>query len=181
MTGSNLLKLAVFSGLMLTVASCAHPRMPTGEDYWQRVEASSALYLTGPKAQQQLEENIAHCVAVIKELSEMEATREIVPPESNTHSDYLAAVKKDDDLAYWETPDRIGTLMVDHSDFHDFEGCMRDKGWERVNYVRPESKRHARATYKTTKLIRKYGPEYEVAIAKEEKERSGNGYSNLNK
>lgn len=180
MTVSKLLKFTVLSGVVLMTAACGHPRKPTGEDYWQRVEAQSALYLTGPKAQQQLEQNIAECVAVIKELAEMEATREIVPPEANQHKDYLAATKKDDELAYWETPGRMGALMVDHSDFHDFEGCMRDKGWERVNYVRPEAKRHARGTYKTTRLIRKYGPEYDTEIAKEEQARK-TGYSNLNK
>lgn len=180
MTVSKLLRFTVLSGVALMTAACAHPRKPTGEDYWQRVEASSALYLTGPKAQQQLEQNVAECVAVIKELSEMEATREIIPPESNKHADYLGAVKKDDELPYWETPERLGSLMVDHSDFHDFEGCMRSKGWERVNYVRPQPKRQARATYKTTKLIRKYGPDFNEKIAQEEQARK-TGYSNLNK
>ena len=123
--------------------------------YWQRIETHSALYLTGPKAQQQLEQNIAGCVRVVDELVELNALRETTPPD--THSSYHKALEKSGDLDYFETPSRYKDMRVDHNDFHDFESCMRSEGWERVRFVRYQQADQAKHNYKVTQAVRKYG------------------------
>ncbi|MBL1146483.1 MAG: hypothetical protein HND56_05450 [Pseudomonadota bacterium] len=139
--------------LTAVLSGCTPRNM--AEAYWQRIEMHSALYMTGPKAQQQLEQNIAGCVREIDELVELEALRETTPPE--THSAYHKALKESGDLDYFETPARFKDMRIDHSDFHDFESCMRHKGWERVQYVRYQHADKAKKNYKVTKAIREYG------------------------
>lgn len=141
--------------LTAVLATGCTPKRNMADAYWQRIEMHSALYLTGPKAQQQLEQNIAGCVREIDELVELEALRETTPPE--THSAYHKALKESGDLAYFETPARYKDMRIDHSDFHDFESCMRHKGWERVQYVRYQHADKAHKNYKVTKAIREYG------------------------
>ena len=123
--------------------------------YWQRVDAESALYMTGPKAQQELEENVVSCVGDVKELVMLDAIRKTLPPD--THGDYHRALEASGDLDYYETPRRLGDKKVAHKDFHDFESCMRGKGWERVKYVRYDADRRAMKTYRRTKNYRKTG------------------------
>ena len=140
---------------VILVAGCTPKKKKMADAYWQRVEAQSALYLRGPKAQQQLEENIASCVRQVDELVELDALRETTPPD--TRSAYHTALKASGDLDYFETPTRYKDMMVSHSDFHDFESCMRSKGWERVKYVRYQQATSAVRAHKMTDNIRKYG------------------------
>ena len=128
---------------IIAVAACS-PVPPIGQAYWQRVEDNSALYMTGPKAQQTLDEDIAGCVRVIDEMVELDALRETLPPD--THSEYHRALKASGDLAFYDTPTRYGDKKVAHSDYHDYEGCMRTKGWERVKFVRYQTSLHAKKT-----------------------------------
>ena len=86
---------------IIAVAACS-PVPPIGQAYWQRVEDNSALYMTGPKAQQTLDEDIAGCVRVIDEMVELDALRETLPPD--THSEYHRALKASGDLAFYDTP-----------------------------------------------------------------------------
>ena len=67
---SKLLLLLSLSGATL-LAACQVP--PTLEDaqYWQRKNATSALYLRGPKAQQTLHKDIADCITEIDELERL--------------------------------------------------------------------------------------------------------------
>lgn len=146
--------ICVLAGTLLTTACTPKPQN-LADAYWQRIESHSALYLTGPKAQQQLEQNIAGCVRVIDELVELDALRETTPPD--THSAYHKALNKSGDLDYFETPARYKDMRVAHTDFHDFESCMRHEGWERVRYVRYQQSDKAKHTYKVTQSIRKYG------------------------
>lgn len=139
----------------LLSAACTMPPKPQAEAYWQRVESHSALYLTGPKAQQTLEMDIAGCVREIDELVEVGALRETLPPARNYA--YHDALNKSGHLDYWDEPTRLGPQHVDHADYHDFETCMRSKGWERVQYVRYATARKADKTYQDTTDLRKYG------------------------
>lgn len=167
-------------GGAIAIAACS-PLPPLGQAYWQRVEDSSALYMTGPKAQQTLDDDIAWCVHEVDELVELDATRETMPPD--THSDYHDALDASGDLAYYDSPTRYGEKKVDHKDFHDFESCMRFKGWERVRYLRYQTKSTAEKTYTDTQEYRKtglMGPAAEAA-EKAEAEKNQNDYSNLNR
>ena len=163
--------------LTASVSSCAGKKL--SQVYWQRIEDSSALYLTGPKAQQELEENIATCVHEIDELVILGAIRETTPPD--THSEYHQPLEASGDLDYYDTPTRLGSKKVAHSDFHDFESCMRSKGWERVRYVRYETDMKAQKTYRKTKHYRETGimMDPEMRIKKIKKEEDDN-YSSLN-
>lgn len=138
---------------LLATAACSS--QPLGQAYWQRLEDSSALYMTGPKAQQELEENIALCVHLIDEMVQLAALRKSTPPD--THSDYHRALRASGDLDYYDTPTRLGDKKVAHSDFHDFESCMRNKGWERVRYVRYQTDQQSRHIYRETKQLRETG------------------------
>jgi hypothetical protein len=151
---NKILPVALIASVLM-VSACTPIKPPVGDAYWQRIEDSSALYLTGPKAQQRLEQNIAGCVREIDELVRLDAIRETTPPDTN--SDYRRALDASGDLAFYDTPTRIGDSKVDHSNYHDFESCMRAQGWERSRYVRMEPAMRAETTYKDTKDLRKYG------------------------
>jgi len=152
------------TGGIIAVTACS-PLPPVGQAYWQRVEDNSALYMTGPKAQQQLDEHIATCVRVVDELVELNALREATPPD--THSEYRRALNASGDLDYYDTPTRYGVKKVAHSDFNDFEGCMRSNGWERVKFVRYQTSLKSKNTFRETMLFRKTGMTGEVAVAHE--------------
>ena len=165
-------------GAIVATVACS-PLPPVGQAYWQRVEDDSALYMTGPKAQQRLDDDIATCVREVDELVELDATREALPPD--THSDYRTALDASGDLSYYDTPTRYGDKKVDHTDFHDYESCMRSKGWERVRYVRYQTLTKAQKTYTDTQTFRKTGLMGAAAEAQQEADAKKNDYSNLNK
>ncbi len=179
MSVSNIVRFFTIGGVCLAMTAC-HGTMPTKNAYWQRVDVSSALYLTGPKAEQQLDQDIAGCVREIDELVKLEALRETVPPDTN-HA-YHSALNASGDLSHWETPTRAGKNKVDHSDYYDFESCMRNDGWERVTYVRYQSARKAVYTHQATQEIRKYGVSGSAAkLIRDKREKSeSNNYNNLN-
>lgn len=162
------------------LVACQPMVAKTPDAYWQRIETHSALYLTGPKAQQQLEQNISTCVREVDELIRLQALRETTPPA--THQPYHDALRKSGDLAGFETPKHHRNLLVDHTDYHDFESCMRSKGWERVKAVRYQADAKAKQTYKDTQNLRKYGVTGEAAnFRRKEMARDGKGaYDNLN-
>lgn len=160
---SKIKTLVAVSGL-LALSACAWTE-PVGQAYWQRVEDNSALWMTGPKAQQELDQNIASCVREVDELVEIGALRETMPPD--THSEYHRALKASGDLDYYDTPTRYGDHLVSHTDFHDFESCMRVKGWERVRFVRYQTALKSKQTYQATQEIRTWGVSGEVAQQKQ--------------
>jgi hypothetical protein len=139
---------------LLALSACAYSP-PLGQAYWQRVEDHSALYMTGPKAQQQLDEDIATCVREVDELVELGALRKDMPPD--THSEYHRALDASGDMSWYDTPTRYGDKKISHKDFQDYEGCMRYKGWERVRFVRYQSAQKAKGTYRDTQNIRQWG------------------------
>lgn len=98
------------------------------KQYWQRVDASSAIHLRGPKALQRLNKNISECVVEIKELKKLGAIQKAIPGKDKD-SDALSH------LSEYETPDRDGFQRREYFEYHDFESCMHAKGWERVKHV----------------------------------------------
>jgi hypothetical protein len=169
--------VAVFG--VLAVSGCVwHP--PAPQAYWQRVEDNSALYMTGPKAQQALDENIAACVREVDELVELGALRETTPPD--THSEYHRALQASGDLDFYDTPTRHGERMVSHTQYHDFDSCMRHMGWERVRFVRYQVAKQSQETYKDTTDLRLWGLTGDAAQQKrKEKENMRTGdYAALN-
>ena len=127
-----MLKNLFVLSLLFVVAACSTHQ--TGKtDYWQRSQSHSALYLQGPQAQQTLEENIATCVAEIEELVRLGAVRNALPEDAPNKSNPYEIPRADAD-AFWNVPQRYGHKFVDHSNYHDFDSCMRYKGWARVAY-----------------------------------------------
>jgi len=159
------LKLISILSFAIVLSACLkEPRLASA--YWQRVDGESAVYMTGPKAQQILEQDISRCVVEVDELVKLNAVRETMPPE--THSDYRQALDMSGDLKYFETPKKYGNLKVAHTDYHDFESCMRFKGWERVQYIQYDVELNSRATYEKTKYFRKTGRMVSPEVLKEE-------------
>jgi hypothetical protein len=112
-------------------------------EFWQRVSASEAAYIQGPKAQQMLDRDIARCVVELRELERLGALRNTIP------TDFAGRVLNPDEtrMRDWDTPEREGDLLAEHGDYHDFEGCMLDKGWERVLSVPYNTADKARTNY----------------------------------
>lgn len=124
--------------------------------YWQRAEASSALYTRGPKAQQMLNQDIARCTSDLKELEALGAVREAVPANNWPDGRVPIPTTPDGDMAVWNTPERDGYLYTEHLDYHDFEGCMTAKGWERVEDLPYDVAEKARSNYLRTIRGREY-------------------------
>lgn len=165
----------VAAGCTKTTTVLKSPRTDN-DAYWQRVEDNSAMRMTGPKAQQRLEEDLASCVRRVDEMVELGALRRTLPPD--THAEYRHALDASGDLAFYETPTRLGDKRIAHSDFHDFEGCMRHAGWERVKYVRYHVAEQAQKNYQATNDLRTYGVTGKAAEFKRAKEE---GQDNVSK
>lgn len=124
-------------------------RVRASGDYWQRSDDVSALYMTGPKAQHLLNKDIAACVA---------ETRELVRLGSIGQAQAPSGVGMDPSMRQgWQSPTRDGPLYTEYTDFQDFDGCMKTKGWSRVDYVRPGIAQGAARNFTTTVLGHPYG------------------------
>lgn len=122
-------------------------KLLTEPHFWQRSEASSAIYQRGPKAQQMLSRDIARCVTEIRELERLGAIRYITPGEMTEYGLVPDPDTPAGSLAEWEEPDRDGYLRAEYLDYDDFETCMMDKGWERINYVPYSVAEESRSDY----------------------------------
>lgn len=111
--------------------------------FWQRISSSDAIYMQGPKAQQMLNRDIARCVVEMRELERLGAIRDGIPE----YVDGVVLEETEARLAGWDTPERDKELFAEHSDYIDFEGCMIDKGWERVKYMPFDVYEQAHETY----------------------------------
>jgi|GEM_PF-2503831 len=113
-------------------------------DYWERTDAVSAQYLVGPKAQHQLNIDIATCVAEVRELLRLGSIKAAKPPEN---------IAMDQNMrAGWDSATRDGPLYTEYTNFQDFEGCMNAKGWSRSDFVRPYVAARAAHNYNDTIL-----------------------------
>lgn len=133
---------------LVTLAGCADNE----RHYWQKTDPNTAIYLTGVKAQQTLEQDISECVHLIIELTKLGDTRGQVPSYVQPIGNYDQKQATDEmsRLPLWDVPEYIKDLRVDHSEFHDFDGCMAWKGWDRVRYVGPSSEMRSKEVYDDT-------------------------------
>ncbi|MBX2834013.1 MAG: hypothetical protein KTR28_03480 [Micavibrio sp.] len=127
--------LSIFAlGLLVTVglSACGTSRDNLKEaQFWQRTASSDALYMQGPKAQQILHRDIARCVTELRELERMGAVKNAIPAGVDGH----VLTEEEQYLAEWDSPERNKDLFAEHTNYSDFEGCMDDKGWQRVEHV----------------------------------------------
>ncbi len=131
------------------LAACQVPPHLEDAQYWQRKNATSALYLRGPKAQQTLHQDQATCVNEISELERLGPLREILPADTQ-NGKVPDPNSADGRLKKWDTPKRDGYLYAEHFNYTDFEGCMDYKGWERVESLPYERAKFARDEYMET-------------------------------
>ncbi len=147
--------LKISKSLLLSVpvvallAACQIPAPLEDAQYWQRKNATSALYLRGPKAQQTLHQDQATCVNEISELERLGPIREILPADTQ-NGKVPDPNSADGRLKKWDTPKRDGYLYAEHFNYTDFEGCMDYKGWERVENLPYERAKFARDDYMET-------------------------------
>jgi hypothetical protein len=123
-----------------------HPKFEEAA-YWQRSSATSALYQQGPKAQQMLHQDIANCTVEIRELENLGAIRRAIPSNYSNGNTMEKRTTSQKDLDKWDSPERDGYLYAEHLDYSDFEGCMVNKGWERVEYLPYTNAKRARQDY----------------------------------
>jgi hypothetical protein len=102
-------------------------------DYWQRTDATSAIWMQGIKAQQSLNRDIARCVTELQELVRLGEIKSIYPKDAPAPGAASSDAQKN--LNTWDQPDRDGVLLTEGAGYHDFESCMVAKGWERVMFV----------------------------------------------
>jgi len=123
--------LLALSALSLPACSTANRVNMLEGQFWQRTSVSEAAYLQGPKAQEMLARDIARCVVELRELERLGVTKNAIP------ADIHGRVLDPDELAMtdWDTPERDGELLAEHGNYMDFESCMADKGWERIEHV----------------------------------------------
>jgi len=121
------------------------------QNYWKRTDPDSALYLTGPAATQRLDQDVASCTHAVDDMNKLDAMRETMPPDTAGSSGKMGV------LTYYDSPTRVGEEKVSQTDFHDFEGCMRAEGWERQDYVRPQTVQTANNNYQDLQSVRQTG------------------------
>lgn len=139
---TKILLIASLSALTLT-AACQAPYKMEDAQYWSRKNATSALYLRGPKAQQTLHMDISTCVNELSELERVGALRDAIPADTKNGQvpDPRTPQGK---LDQWNSPKRDGFLHSEYLPYTDFETCMDAKGWERVEslpYVQADTAR----------------------------------------
>ena len=142
-------KICMIGVSVLALSGCA---MDNEQHYWQRTDPNSAIYLTGVKAQQTLEQDISSCVHEIIELTKLADVRGKVPDAFQHLGEYDQKQATSDmaRLPRWDVPEYIKDLRVDHSDYHDFDGCMAYNGWRRVRYVGPAAEFRSQEIYDDT-------------------------------
>lgn len=115
--------------------------------YWQRSNSSSTIYMRGPKAQQFLARDIAACAVEIRELTQLNAIRKVVPSDKAVYENTNDPDTPAGELAHWESAQRDGYLRAENLPFNDFETCMIYKGWERVEHLPASIAQESRADY----------------------------------
>ncbi len=120
----------VYGTLALTLAGCANQTLYGGQ-YWEYKDMGDAAYHQGPQVQTSLNRDIAQCTVALKEDQRTSALRNNIPDSP----DPTAANADEKELADWNNPSHEGALLAEHADYHDFEGCMNDKGWQRVDTI----------------------------------------------
>ena len=158
MKNTSFLFLSAFAVIALTGCGAGmNKELDENARYWQRKDTTDAIYQQGPKAQQMLFQDIANCTASINELQRLGAIREAVPAETfDSRGEPIDPNTPKGRLAKWDSPSREGYMRTEYYDYHDFEGCMDFKGWERTKYNNYKTVDRARDTYLETLGIEKY-------------------------
>lgn len=137
-------------GLLIAVfvlSSCQPSgRIQEKPHYWQRISASDQAYIQGPKAQQMLDLHIARCVVELRELDRLGIVKNPIVMDGKGR--VMSA--HEFDLSTYNTPRRNGELLNETLPYTDFEGCMADKGWERINTVPYYTARRSNENYLRT-------------------------------
>ena len=149
------------AALALTLSGCANDTvsrndLKTKPHFWQRNDATSAIWQRGPKAQQELNKNIAQCVVEIRELERLGSIRRAVPADPDPRGEVYEPGTPHGKMSIWETPERNGAMRSEHLEYHDFETCMMAKGWERIENVPYDVAETGRETYIETILRQQY-------------------------
>lgn len=164
--------LALLSLPALALTACQVPPKLEDAQYWQRKNATSALYLRGPKAQQTLHKDIATCVTEINELERLAPLKENIP--ANTQNGQVPDPNSARGrMNKWDSPKRDGALYAEHFNYTDFEGCMDYKGWERVENLPYDQATQARHNYLETLYGYKHQSTYGTPI----EDKSSDAYS----
>lgn len=136
---------------VLSLAACSTNMKKEVEEngrFWQRIDTTDSIYQRGPKAQQMLFEDISNCVAKLNEYNRLGAIKYAIPPETfDKNGNKIEPNSPQGRMADWDSPERNGMLLSEHLEYHDFEGCMQSKGWERVKYMNYETLDRSRDTY----------------------------------
>ncbi len=125
-------------GLIVALSACSSSaRLDKTQNYWQRTDTDSALYMRGPKAQHTLHQDISSCVAELKELQRLGSIRRAIPTGGQQVPSYDP---NNSMINAYNTPNRDGPLYAEYYDFVDFEGCMREQGWQRALVMTPQQR-----------------------------------------
>ena len=149
---SVLSRLVLAGTLLCSLSACGARQIDrvdlrTAPHFWQRVDATSAIWQRGPKAQQLLNRDISRCVTELRELERLNAIRYVTPGELAEDGTVPDPDTPSGSLAQWDTPERDGYLRAEHLPYHDFETCMYAKGWERIEHVPYDVAEEGRENY----------------------------------
>lgn len=131
----SLIAASVFA---LALTACAtQADLDKTQNYWQRTDTDSALYMRGPKAQHMLHQDISSCVAELKELQRLGSIRKAIPTGGTQVPSYDP---NNSMINAYNTPNRDGPLYAEYYDYVDFEGCMMEQGWQRAVVMTPQQR-----------------------------------------
>ena len=90
-----------------------------------------------------LNRDISRCVVELRELERLGTLKDAIP------TDLYGKTLDPNELALrdYDAPERDKHLFAEHSDYADFESCMFDKGWERVEHAPYDVARVGRQNY----------------------------------
>lgn len=145
LVGIMTLSLSACSGGHSGTIGALKQKLVRDGDFWQRTDATSAMWTQGPKAQQMLNRDISHCITDLSELVRLGQIKEIIPENSRDVAG--AENEAHANLMGFDSLDRDGALLVEAQQYTDFESCMHVKGWERVINVGGKTADRTSTTY----------------------------------
>ncbi len=141
---------AALTGVALAGLTACSPYYQFGDQdpsYWQRSNVSEATYMEGPKTQQMLQRDISRCVTELRELTRLGALRVATPANTEIDPDVPDVSTAQGQMAQNDAPGHNGYLLAEHTNYDDFETCMQEKGWERVEHLPYDIAKTSRANY----------------------------------
>jgi len=171
------LALGFIAAIALSACSAGKEVGDIGGQFWQRISVSDSIYAQGPKAQQMLNRDISRCVVELRELERLGTVKNAIP------TDLRGRTLDPDELAMadWDAPERDKHLFAEHSDYADFESCMGDKGWERVEHAPFDVARKGRENYLRAHVDYDYTPQSLAKTAYSQQTTNNTGdFGNLN-